>query len=318
RPYPLLDSRAAHRLTLRLTLPRFLPVLARHGFARVDLLWMTPGSPLLPLLEGLEHRVSVYRLSDDSPAFPDTPRSYADLEREAVRRVDLVVATAGNLVERARSLGARRVLHLPNACDPEPFLAPGLREPPDLAGVRRPRAIYVGAIDGWFDVELLAGAARLAPEWSFVLLGPARADLGPLRGAGNVRALGPRPYADLPAYLRAADAGLVPFRRGPLSDSIHPIKLYEYCAAGLPVVATPMRETASLGAPVRLAGDAAGLVRALRESVREGPAARQERVAFARRHTWDRRFAALRTELRACGLSDATPARQGRASGGGG
>ncbi len=37
-----------------------------------------------------------------------------------------------------------------------------------------------------------------------------------------------------------ADAGLIPYARNELTNSIFPMKVYEYLAAGLPVVATPL------------------------------------------------------------------------------
>ncbi|HEU4401133.1 MAG TPA: glycosyltransferase [Candidatus Polarisedimenticolia bacterium] len=296
RPYPIFDSALAHRLTLRATVPRLRGVLARAGFEAVDLLWMSPGSPFLALLEEVPHTVSVYRMSDDTPEFPDTPAGFAALEESIVRRASVVLATARRLAARARDLGARRVLYLPNACDPEPFQAPALREPEDLRSLPRPRALYAGAIDSWFDAELLAGTASLLKHWSFVLLGPARINPRILR-LPNVVALGPRPYADLPAYFRHADAGLVPFHLTPLTHAIHPIKVYEYCAAGLPVVATPMEETAALGAPLRLAADPTAFAAALEEGLRDGAEARAARLAFARRHTWDRRFETLGAEI---------------------
>jgi glycosyltransferase involved in cell wall biosynthesis len=140
--------------------------------------------------------------------------------------------------------------------------------------------------------------ARRLPRWSFVLIGPARADLGALRGLANLHVVGPRPYDALPGYLRAADAGIVPFRLEPLTHAIHPIKVYEYCAAGLPVVTTPMEETVAMGAPVLLADGGEAFAAAL-ESTREGagPRARAARLEFARRNTWDMRYRALRSAL---------------------
>ena len=301
RPYPLFDRPFMHRLTLRATLPRFRDVLARAGFERADILWMSTGSPFLALLDEVPHDLSIYRMSDDTPAFPDTPRTFAALEGEVCRRAGLVLATARALEARALGLGARRVLYLPNACDPAPFESCAAPEPPDLGGTPRPRALYVGALDHWFDAGLLAEVAGLLPAWSFVLLGPARTDLRLLRGLPNVRILGPRPYRDLPAYLRASDAGMVPFALNPLTDAIHPLKVYEYCAAGLPVVATPMRETAGMGAPLFLAATPREFAAALEKARREGPERRSERRAYARRNTWDRRFAALRAEIAAIG-----------------
>lgn len=313
RHYPLFDRPFMQRLTLRATLPRFRGVLARAGFGRFDVLWMSTGSPFLALLDEVPHDLSIYRMSDDTTAFPDTPKSFAALEAEVCRRAGLVLATARSLEARARGLGARRVMYLPNACDPAPFEAGAAPEPPDLSGTPRPRALYVGALDHWFDTGLVAQVARLLPAWSFVLIGPARIDLGILKGLPNVRILGPRPYRDLPAYMRAADAGIVPFALGPLTHAIHPLKVYEYCAAGLPVVATPMRETAAMGAPIDLAGTPQEFAAALERARGESGARTMDRREYARRHTWDRRFAALQGEIAAASGRPLLTAAGGRA-----
>lgn len=294
RRRPLLDSEAVARRTLAATLPRLDGVLRRAGFDDIDLLFMEPGAPLLALLDRHPRACSVYRMCDDTAAFPDTPRSFPGIEREVLARVDLVLATARSLEERARAAGARRVLYLPNACEPERFARP-VRPDPGLLALGRPLAIYAGAIEHWFDRDLLAETARRLPGWRFALVGPERGAPGPLAALPNVHRLGPRRYEDLPALFAASDAGIVPFRLTPMTHSIHPIKVYEYLAAGLPVVATPMVETAAMRAPLTLAPDADAFAAAL-ETARGAAskpgsdAARGARVAWAVRHTWDERF----------------------------
>jgi len=298
RRRPLLDHRFMAARTLRATVPSFSGTLAAAGFGSPDLLFMEPGAPLLALLDLYPRARAVYRMCDDTAEFPDTPRSFAAIESEVCRRVDLVVATTRGLARRAADRGARHILHLPNACDPVPF-APGTRpEPADVAALPRPRAIYAGAIESWFDAGLLAAAARRLPRWSFVIVGPVRGSFPDLHGVANIRLLGPRPYEVLPAYFAAADAALVPFRLTPMTHAIHPIKVYEYLAAGLPVVSTPMQETAAMGAPITLAADTPAFAAAL-EAARagDGSDARAARVAYARRNTWDDRFAALGAAL---------------------
>jgi glycosyltransferase involved in cell wall biosynthesis len=307
RRYPILDSVAVSRMTLRATVPALPDVLDEAGFDAFDFLFMEPGAPLLALLDLYPAAFPIYRMCDATAEFTDTPRSFAAIEAETCRRAGLVLATARSLVTRAKSLGARRILYLPNACEPEPFEAPraGLGSPPaglgvppaGSAGVPRPCAIYAGALESWFDAALVRDTARLLPRWTFVLIGPTRARLAEIDGLANVRILGPRPYASLPALFAAADAGIVPFRLTPMTHAIHPIKIYEYLAAGLPVVSTPMEETAAMGAPLTLAAGAEEFARALEAARQSGPAARAERQAYARRNSWDARYAALRAEL---------------------
>ena len=50
--------------------------------------------------------------------------------------------------------------------------------------------------------------------------------------------LGPRPHDDVIGYLQHADVLLVPHVVSEFTDSLDPIKLYEYQAAGRPVVST--------------------------------------------------------------------------------
>jgi glycosyltransferase involved in cell wall biosynthesis len=300
RRRPLVDRRAVGAATLRATVPSFRRVLSAAGFAEPDVVFMEPGAPLLGLLDLYPRARAVYRMCDDTAAFPDTPRSFAAIEAEVCRRVDLVVATARRLGRRAKDLGARAVLHLPNACDPVPFATAAGPEPWDLSGLPRPRAIYAGAIESWFDAALVAETARRLPVWSFVLIGPVRGRHPEIASLANVRILGARPYETLPGYFAASDAAIVPFRLTPMTHAIHPIKVYEYLAAGLPVVSTPMEETAAMGAPVTLAADAPGFAAALESAhATDDAGARASRVAFAARNTWDDRFAAL---LEAMGL----------------
>ncbi len=303
RPYPLLDRPWVQRRTLRATTPRLTRVLARAGFADLDLLWMSPGAPLLGLMDDLPRRAAVYRMSDDTASFPDTPSKFAAIEAETCRRADLVIVTAGGLVDRARALGATRVLHVPNGCDPEPFLQGGRPEPADLARWPRPRALYIGSLDWWFDAALIAAVARRLPRWSFVLIGPVRTDLRALAPLPNVGLLGPRRYDDLPAYTAHADAGIVPFAPGPMTHAIHPIKVYEYCAAGIPVVSTPLRETLAMRAPIRSAGTPAEFADALEAGRLEAPENRARRQEYARRNTWDDRFAQVRRAIGDLGLT---------------
>jgi glycosyltransferase involved in cell wall biosynthesis len=304
RRCPFLDSVAVSRMTLRATLPALPDVLGEAGFDDFEVLFMEPGAPLLALLDLYPAALPVYRMCDATADFADTPRSFTEIETQTCRRAGLVVATARALVARAKSLGARRVLYLPNACEPEAFEAPfaatpsGTAAPPsEFAGSSRPRAIYAGALASWFDAALVRETARLLPRWSFILVGPAGARLRDLDGLPNVKVLGPRPYASLPSLFAAADAGIVPFRLTPMTHAIHPIKVYEYLAAGLPVVSTPMEETAAMGAPIALAAGPEEFARALESSRLQGPAARLERQAYARRNSWDARYAALCAEI---------------------
>src|SRR5262245_2217842 len=210
RSYPGLNRPWAHRHSLDGTLPSLWRILREHGFGSVDLLWLATGSPMLPLLQRLPHERSLYRLSDDTSAFPDTPGSYRTLEEEALSRVDFVVATAATLAERASRFG-RRVLLLPNGVDGSRFL--GVARQADAA--QRPnrlrRIVYVGALDSWFDWRKVAALSRAFPEAEVWLAGPIRMDISWARALPNVRLPGPVSPEEVPQLLAGSDVGIIPF-----------------------------------------------------------------------------------------------------------
>ncbi len=83
--------------------------------------------------------------------------------------------------------------------------------------------------------------------------------------------LGSRPYSALPEVLRGADAALVPYAINDLTRSVFPMKVFEYLAAGLPVVTTPLPALAGTDG-VAVAADAPSTVAAVERALAEdGP-----------------------------------------------
>jgi glycosyltransferase involved in cell wall biosynthesis len=165
-----------------------------------------------------------------------------------------------------------------------------------MAALPTPRIVFTGAIvAAKLDLQMLAELARLRRSWSFALVGPIgpgepHADVSAITAEPNIHLLGPRAYGELPDILRAADAGLIPYARNKLTDSIFPMKVYEYLAAGLPVIATPLPAIEGV-AEVLTAPDADGIVRLLDEALADdSPGRRAERSRKAADHSWDRRL----------------------------
>ncbi|MEO7448918.1 MAG: glycosyltransferase [Humibacillus sp.] len=142
----------------------------------------------------------------------------------------------------AQSKGSDRPVSLvPNGVDAAAYA--GRRERPvDLP--EGAVVLYAGTLHSdRLDVALcVALAESLSHRARFVLLGPdalTPVDTERLKHAGAV-VLGPRPSAEVPTYLQHADVLVVPHVVTPFTDSLDPIKLYEYQAAARPVVSTPV------------------------------------------------------------------------------
>jgi glycosyltransferase involved in cell wall biosynthesis len=269
-----------------------------------------PSPAILPLADALPAARLVYDCLDDFAAFhPDAGR-IEEAEARLAARADVVFATAEALETRMRRLNARTV-RLPNGADGDhfaPAAAAVLPAPPDVARIPGPVLGYVGEMARWFDAELVQALARHDPSWQIVLIGPVHGDgIAPLRALPNVHYLGPKPYRELPAYLHRFDVGLLPFRIDRLTAAVDPVKLYEYLAAGKPVVSTRLPEASRHGDAVIVADRAAfpaAVATALRQAA--DPAGVARRVAIARENSWDRRVA---DALRALGVEPVGTAR---------
>jgi glycosyltransferase involved in cell wall biosynthesis len=268
----------------------------RLGFER-PLLWSyVPQAEWL--LDALRPSAVVYHCVDDiAEQRGIDAAAFRAAEERFAARADLVLASAPALAERMRRV-AGHVVYAPNVADTALFAQALADGPADaaLAALPRPRIVFTGAVVATkLDLGLLEAVARARPAWMFALVGPVGpgdpgTDVSALRALENVHLLGPRRYDDLPAVLRAADAGLVPYAINPLTRSIFPMKVYEYLAAGLPVVSSPLPALDGVG-DVVTAGDAPGVVAALERALAGDTAEeRRARSDRARDHSWDSRL----------------------------
>jgi hypothetical protein len=296
-PYSLCSgplNRAVHSLTWR-GLRRALDAL---GWTAMDVVVAWP--PAFDLARLATPRRLVYDCLDLFPAFETGQRRrlLERLEARLSRAASEIVVTSIALERRWRERHAR-VLRIPNAVEWHLFGGAGdsHREPADLDGLQRPRLGYVGTLGPWVDLALLKTVARQRPGCSVVLLGPAERGVSPPTDVPNVRWLGPRPYASLPAYLASMDVLLVPFRLMDLTHAVNPIKFYEYCATGKPILATPLAELTRFPELCYLGEGPQAFLSALDAAVAEAAAPDPRRVAARRRfacaNTWEHRVQAF-------------------------
>lgn len=251
-----------------------------------------------PLAVALRERFGwrvVYDCLDAHPEFP-TNRAWilADAERRLAASADIVVATSESLRKRMESWTPAARL-LPNACDFALFAdlpAPGSDSNSLTVG-------YVGAVDSWFDMDLLARLADLEPQWRFEIVGGIEDVASRIPHRSNLTFHGERPYREMPDFRRRFDVEIIPFRLSALTHATDPVKLYEAAAAGRTVVATPMQSLEPLARRglVRLASTPEEFAREIRSAAREGAEGAQRQRAFARENTWDIRARALETWL---------------------
>jgi len=108
-------------------------------------------------------------------------------------------------------------------------------------------AVYTGHLYSWKGGDTLAKAvAHLPPEWELVIVGGHEQDRARVAGhlspadRSRVRFQGLRPHAEIPTYLWAAGALVIPnsATEAISREYTSPLKVFEYLAAGRPIVAS--------------------------------------------------------------------------------
>jgi len=192
----------------------------------------------------VQGKAIVFDCMDELSAFANAPPALPILEQELLDRAD-VVFTGGQSLYEAKKDRHPRIFAFPSSVDSAHFLRARRErwEPVDQASLARPRVGFFGVIDERMDLELIAGLARLRPDWHQILIGPiAKIDPASLPRADNIHYLGMKQYGELPAYLAGWDVAYLPFARNDATRFISPTKTPEYLAAGRPVVSTSIAD----------------------------------------------------------------------------
>lgn len=295
RPVKALPRRVDPRADDRLA--RTITRAARGIGFTSPVLWLNdPGLSVLMEATGWP---TLYDITDDWLS-ADRPQREIDRlargEAALLRGAAAVVACSPELVRRKSADRVGAIELIPNAVDVAAYRSPR-RRPADLPPAA---ALYVGTLHtDRLDVDLcVRTASALVGHGRLVLVGPdalPHADDQRLRDAG-VLILGPRAHEDVIAYLQHADVLVVPHVVTPFTDSLDPIKLYEYAAVGRPVVATAVagfRDSTDPRVRVASASDyPAAVTAALEEAGRQTDAGWQHPVP-----DWSDRTFAMRAVL---------------------
>jgi glycosyltransferase involved in cell wall biosynthesis len=215
--------------------------LKRLGIARSEIIAVVENFQYIALVEYLRPVAMVFDYIDDAFGFIEYPAYVREDWRKTIRMAATVTATAPALQRQIQRENPASVHLVENGVDVAAYATdlPAPR-PPDMPAPTKPIIIYVGTIARWFDFGLLETLLRTIPEYEFVLVGPAHPEitlrLTEMRDFTNLHVLGRRPHASVPAYLNASTVGIIPFSRNRLTEGVNPVKLYEYAAAGLPIV----------------------------------------------------------------------------------
>ena len=281
-------SKFANKLSIKLTKPFLKNVLKISGFDKVDILWIT-NVKYKPLIELIEYKKLIYRCSDDISGFENCCSTMIELEESIIKKADIVFATARNLVEKKKYLRSD-IKYLPNGVELSNFQKEEYNLPHEFIGDKQKKCIYVGAIEKWFDIELMCKVCSELKDVNFYIVGPIKIELSKLEKLKNVFLLGKKPYNEIPNYIYYSDVAIIPFKVNELTNSITPIKLFEYMSLGKDVVSTNFKEMKYLNSPAFLSNNTEDFINNIRLALEYTSERSKKNINFAKESSWDARF----------------------------
>lgn len=240
--------------------------------------------------EYLKPSFSVYYRRDNLQPYPYWNRHVARLEPLMIKKSDLVVCNSPQYADFSRPFN-------PNSYD----IGQGVdlsaynpeieyELPKEFANIPEPRIGYIGDINSLrLDPDLLYELAKSKPAYSFVMIGGEDNVFKEheLHSLENVHFLGSVPKLSVPTYMAALQVCLNPQVLNEITNGNYPRKVDEYLAMGKPVIATKTATMELFRNHAYLCSSVAEYEEAVELAVDDtDPANRDERIRFARSHSW--------------------------------
>ena len=243
------------------------------------------------------HAGLIYHCVDDVAAFPGVNAKYYRRAEEALaRQADVCIGSSKHLVRHLQDLGATEVRYWPNPADTSAFNA-ARTQPKANSRQGRPLIGFLGAVqEHKVDTDLIKYCATMLPEADFIVAGPHGLGLGhsainPSSFPKNVSFPGKIELDDAPALVATFDVAIIPYRVNGYTAGVFPMKVFEYLAAGLPVISTQLPSLVGEVEYVSIASDHSHFLSEVRRCINEpfSSAAAAARAQYASGFSWQRR-----------------------------
>lgn len=265
------------------------PILKKMKF-ETQILWTYlvdfPG-----LYKALQPGMIVYDCVDDHSAYAGlrSPRFVNRLERQISGISQVCFATTEELLEKIKPYQQNSFL-VSNGVEADFFIQHPKTKPVDMKDISSPIIGYFGAIQEWFDCDLIFKTAKNNPDMQFVLVGPYSEGIINQLDLPNIHLLGRKAYEDAPAYINTFDVCLIPFKQDNLTLNISPLKFYEYCSLGKPTVSIPVRQMLPLAEICYLYETKDEFEWMIKKALSEDRIYVQDRIQVAKDNSWDSKF----------------------------
>lgn len=216
-------------------------------------------------------------------------------------KADVIFTVSEELKAFYRDRGRIDGVHwVPNGVDYEHFTNQDIiTQETELDFISKPIIGYIGTIEDRLDFDLITYIAEHNPNAVLALCGPIWKSVASRvkrikEQYSNVITTGRIPYAKAPAYINRFTVGIIPHKINAFIKSTNPMKMYEFLAAGKPIVSTPGAGVGEFKHIITITNDYKGFDTAIKEEL-EGDTIKKvlKRKEIVKPHSWDARVAAM-------------------------
>ena len=267
------------------------------------------GTPFAGELAGkFSEDLIFYDCNDRWSSIPGLPSSFLRYEEIMLaKKSNMVFASAEGLVNDLKAFNPGTVC-VPSGADIEHFgkaLLSQTEIPEDIRNLPGPVVLSMGSVNKTKDdLKLLEALASKMTNGTLVIVGPVMEDVDlnryPLLKQ-KAKFLGKRDYNQLPGYLKAADVCVVAYKKNEFTKYAQPTKIFEYLAAGKPVVCTEMPELKPYKEHIKIANGINEFIHDVKIAAEENSEeAVNSRVEFARGYSWDNLIKTMESHIYKC------------------
>jgi len=227
-----------------------------------SIFWFYPqNSYITKIAKQFQPKLKIVDLVDDHRTWPDlseVKKLYiSNHYKEVLKIADLSFANCQN-VQQSFQKYFQGIQLIPNGCELEPpsdFFEN--KQFQKFKSIKGPKLGYVGNLEqGKIDIGLIKYLAVNRPDWNIILIGSTHANphILELDEYPNIYFFGVIQYPDVRAWIQAFDVAILPHLNSEKTQSMNPLKLYVYCAIGVPVVSTDIENLDELKSFILIAG----------------------------------------------------------------
>lgn len=176
----------------------------------------------------------VYDIAERRSQNPIVPKYAKKIERKMVAQADIVFIDNHAAIEDYKELN-NNIYYIPQGVNVETFAKD--------QSVEKEYIGYIGNFHFAIDYALLKDLILKNSDKKFLLVGAIlENEANEIMALPNVTHIDKVPKTELSIYMAKMKLGIIPYLINDVTVGVYPTKMFEYIAAGVPVISTPLPE----------------------------------------------------------------------------